>query len=79
MLSLRGAPQVDEKDGLDLAGEGAVKTDELGTRINGADSDVDNIIRDKYHSKLIMYGSTQTHSIGIKVSDMIWAYHLHPL
>ena len=71
MLSLKDAPQVDEKHGLDLTGENDVKTDALGTRINGADGDVDDAIRDKYHSRLVMYGSTQTHSIGIKVSKII--------
>ena len=45
-----------------------VKTDELGTRINDADNDIEDQVRDRYHAKLIMYGSTQTHSIGVKVS-----------
>lgn len=73
MLSLRGAPQVDENHGLSNNGQSdtSVKTDELGTRINDADGDVDDTIRDKYHSKLVMYGSTQTHSIGIKVSGAL--------
>jgi hypothetical protein len=77
MLSLRGTPQVDEKHGLSLNGQNdtSVKTDELGTRINDADGDVDDTIRDKYHSKLVMYGSTQTHSIGIKVSGALWRGH----
>lgn len=73
MLSLQGAPEVDEKHGLSPNGQNdtSVKTDELGTRINDADGDVDDTIRDKYHSKLVMYGSTQTHSIGIKVSGAL--------
>lgn len=70
MLSLQGAPQVDERNGLEPANGDNVKTDELGTRINGADGDVDETVRDKYHHKLIMYGSTQTHSIGVKVSGV---------
>ena len=75
MLSLRGTPQVDEKHGLSNNGQSdtSVKTDELGTRINDADGDVDDTVRDKYHSKLVMYGSTQTHSIGIKVSRASWS------
>ena len=48
-----------------------VKTDELGTRINDADNDIDDEVRDRYHAKLVMYGSTQTHSIGVKVSDVV--------
>jgi hypothetical protein len=77
MLSMRGAPQVDEKHGLSLNGQNdtSVKTDELGTRINDADGDVDDTIRDMYHSKLVMYGSTQTHSIGIKVSRASYSGH----
>lgn len=31
-------------------------------------SDVPNHIREKYGQKLVMYGSTQTHSLGVKVS-----------
>lgn len=46
-----------------------VKTDELGTRINDADNDIEDDVRDRYHAKLVMYGSTQTHSIGAKVSQ----------
>jgi aromatic-L-amino-acid decarboxylase len=77
MLSMRGAPQVDEKHGLSLNGQNdtSVKTDELGTRINDADGDVDDTIRDMYHSKLVMYGSTQTHSIGIKVGRALYSGH----
>ncbi|KAH8079900.1 putative aromatic-L-amino-acid decarboxylase [Filobasidium floriforme] len=73
MLSLQGAPEVDENHGLSNNGQSdtSVKTDELGTRINDADGDVDDTIRDKYHSKLVMYGSTQTHSIGIKAAKIL--------
>lgn len=51
--------------------EQELQIDALGTRINSADAEVADHIRDTYASKLVMYGSTQTHSIGIKAAKIL--------
>lgn len=42
--------------------------DEFGTRVNSADSEIPDEVRERFGGRLIMYGSTQTHSLGVKVS-----------
>lgn len=66
LLSLQDAAAATVQSDLDSIST-EVKIDELGTRVNDADNDISDEVRDKYSAKLIMYGSTQTHSIGIKV------------
>jgi aromatic-L-amino-acid decarboxylase len=44
-------------------------TTETGSTLSGDGFDIPDDIRAKYSSKLVMYGSTHTHSLGQKVSQ----------
>lgn len=40
-----------------------------GSKVKDTDGDVPQDVRSEYTSKLVIYGSTQTHSVGKKVSS----------